>query len=79
IEAEAGGTAMSMVMKKINHAVYSGKGSLKGFADLAGMAAKQFQKAWKDDAAGALDDVGHGLQKNSKEGKNLTAILNDLG
>ncbi|EIB7774680.1 phage tail tape measure protein [Listeria monocytogenes] len=79
IEAEAGGTAMSMVMKKINNAVYSGKGSLKGFADLAGMSAKQFQKAWKDDAAGALDDVVHGLQKNSKEGKNLTAILNDLG
>ncbi|EPX6960416.1 phage tail tape measure protein [Listeria monocytogenes] len=79
IEAEAGGTAMSMVMKKINNAVYSGKGSLKGFADLAGMSAKQFQKAWKDDAAGALDDVVHGLQKNSEEGKNLTAILNDLG
>ncbi|EPF1984008.1 phage tail tape measure protein [Listeria monocytogenes] len=79
IEAEAGGTAMSMVMKKINNAVYSGKGSLKGFADLAGMSAKQFQKAWKDDAAGALDDVVHGLQKNSEEGKNLTAVLNDLG
>lgn len=79
IEAEAGGTAMSMVMKKINNAVYSGKGSLKGFADLAGMSAKQFQKAWKDDAAGALDDVVHGLQKNSEEGKNLTAILNELG
>lgn len=79
IEAEAGGTAMSMVMKKINNAVYSGKGSLKGFADLAGMSAKQFQKAWKNDAAGALDDVVHGLQKNSEEGKNLTAVLNDLG
>lgn len=63
IEAEAGGTAMSMVMKKINNAVYSEKVSLKGFADLAGMSAKQFQKAWKDDAAGALDDVVHGLQK----------------
>ncbi|MCE8057244.1 phage tail tape measure protein [Listeria monocytogenes] len=79
IEAEAGGTAMSAVMKKINNAVYSGKGSLEGFADLAGVSAKEFQKAWKEDAAGALDDVVHGLQKNSKEGKNLTAILNELG
>lgn len=79
INAEAGGTAMTMVMKKINNAVDSGGQKLDGFAKLAGMSAQEFQKAWKDDAATALDAVIHGLSKSGKEGENLTAILSDLG
>ncbi|WP_260490068.1 phage tail tape measure protein [Listeria marthii] len=79
INAEAGGTAMTMVMKKINNAVDTGGQKLDGFAKLAGMSAQEFQKAWKDDAATALDAVIHGLSKSGKEGENLTAILSDLG
>lgn len=45
IEAEAGGTAMSMVMKKIGTAVDNGGDKLKGFAELAGMSAGDFQKS----------------------------------
>ncbi|EUJ23262.1 hypothetical protein MFLO_16120 [Listeria floridensis FSL S10-1187] len=79
IQAEAGGTAMTMVMKKINNAVDSGGAKLTGFAKLAGMSANEFKIAWKKDAASALDAVVHGLSKSSKEGKNLTSILSDLG
>ncbi|MBC1816976.1 phage tail tape measure protein [Listeria seeligeri] len=79
INAEAGGTAMTMVMKKINNAVDSGGEKLDGFAKLAGMSSQEFQKAWNDDAATALDAVIHGLSKSGKEGENLTAILGDLG
>lgn len=79
INAEAGGTAMTMVMKKINNAVDAGGQKLDGFAKLAGMSSQEFQKAWKDDAATALDAVIHGLAKSGEEGKNLTAILGDLG
>ncbi|MGJ8731440.1 phage tail tape measure protein [Listeria aquatica] len=79
INAEAGGTAMTTVMKKINNAVDSGGSKLNGFAKLAGMSAGEFKKAWKSDAASALDAVVHGLSKSSSEGKNLTAILSDLG
>ncbi|EPZ3525242.1 phage tail tape measure protein [Listeria monocytogenes] len=79
INAEAGGTAMTMVMKKINNAVDSGGQKLDGFAKLAGMSSAEFQKAWNDDAATALDAVIHGLSKSGKEGENLTAILDSLG
>ncbi|HDT8447015.1 TPA: phage tail tape measure protein [Listeria monocytogenes] len=79
INAEAGGTAMTTVMKKINNAVDSGGNKLDRFASLAGMSAQEFQKAWKNDAASALDAVIHGLEKSGKEGKNLTAILDSLG
>lgn len=79
INAEAGGSAMTIVMKKINNAVYSGGSKLNGFAKLAGMSAGEFKKAWKEDAATALDAVVHGLEKSGKQGKNLTGILADLG
>lgn len=79
INAEAGGTAMSTVMKKIGMAVDRGGDKLTGFADLAGMSNKKFAEAWNKDAAGALDKVIHGLARSKKEGTNLTAVLNGLG
>lgn len=79
INAEAGGTAMSTVMKKIGMAVDRGGDKLTGFADLAGMSNKKFAEAWNKDAAGALDKVIHGLARSKKEGSNLTAVLNGLG
>ncbi|MDQ0270719.1 phage tail tape measure protein [Cytobacillus purgationiresistens] len=79
IEAEAGGTAMSTVMKKISKAVDGGGKSLKGFAEISGMSSTEFEKAWKEDAIGALNLFIEGLGKSSKEGKNLTTMLDDLG
>lgn len=79
IEAEAGGTAMTTVLKKIDKAVGEGGGSLQGFAKAAGVSSSDFAKAWKKDPIVALDMFIKGLGKSSKEGKNLTTILSDLG
>ena len=79
IEAEAGGTAMTTVLKKIDKAVGDGGKSLQGFAKAAGVSSSDFAKAWKKDPVTALDMFIKGLDKSSKEGKNLTTILSDLG
>lgn len=79
IEAEAGGTAMTTVLKKIQSAVGKGGKSLEGFASAAGMSSADFKKAFETDAVGALDMFVKGLSKSSKNGKNLTTILSDLG
>ncbi|MCR1834969.1 phage tail tape measure protein [Oceanobacillus caeni] len=79
IEAEAGGTAMTTVLKKIDKAVGEGGKSLSGFAKAAGVSSKDFANAWKKDPVKALDMFIKGLNKSSDEGKNLTTILSDLG
>lgn len=79
IQAEMGGTAMTTILKKIDSAVGEGGKSLSGFAKAAGVSSKEFAKAWKEDPIVALDLFVKGLDKSSKEGKNLTSILTDLG
>lgn len=79
IEAEAGGTAMSTVMQKINAAVGSGGKTLEGFAKIAGMSAGEFKTAWEEDAATALNTFIEGLGESSKAGDNLSEMLKDLG
>ncbi|MGF9979357.1 phage tail tape measure protein [Viridibacillus arvi] len=79
IEAEAGGTAMTTVLKKIDKAVGAGGKSLEGFANVAGMTSADFKNAFEKDAVGALDMFIKGLSKSSKNGENLTTILDGLG
>lgn len=79
IEAEAGGTAMTMVLKKIDRAVGEGGDSLADFAKASGTSSKEFADAWKKDPIGALDLFINGLSDSADEGKNLTSILTDLG
>lgn len=79
IEAEAGGTAMTMGMKKIQSAVDEGGESLAGFAEVAGMSSEEFAKLWNDDAAAGLEAFVHGLANAGAEGQNMSTILSDLG
>jgi TP901 family phage tail tape measure protein len=79
IEAEAGGTAISTVIKTINSSVISGGSSLKEFAKLAGTTSEAFQAAWKKDAASALVSVVEGLSKMQKSGQDVNAELGLLG
>ncbi|WP_212925329.1 phage tail tape measure protein [Oceanobacillus sp. J11TS1] len=79
IEAEAGGTAMTTVLKKIDAAVDEGGESLQGFAKASGTSSKEFADAWKNDPISALDLFINGLSDSSDEGANLTSILTDLG
>ena len=79
IEAEAGGTAMSMGMKKIDAAVREGGDSLAGFADVAGMTSDEFSRLWSDDAAAGLDVFVQGLARISAEGGDVSGVLSELG
>lgn len=79
IDAEAGGTAISLVMKKIGNSVADGSDAVGIFAETAGMSSEQFAKAWGTDAAGALADFVAGLGQARADGENVNATLKDLG
>lgn len=79
IEAEAGGTAMTTAMKKMQNAVSDGGKELQGFADVADMSAGEFAEAFEKDPARALQAFVEGLQRASDDGENLNGILGDLG
>ena len=79
IEAEAGGTAMTTVLKKIQSSVDAGGADLEAFAKAAGSSSEAFKKAWESDAVSALDMLIKGLAESSAEGENLTTILESLG
>jgi TP901 family phage tail tape measure protein len=79
IEAEAGGTAISTVIKTIGNAVSAGGEDLDKFAKIAGVSSSAFAKAWREDASGALVMVVAGLGKMHDQGKNVNTVINDLG
>jgi TP901 family phage tail tape measure protein len=78
IEAEAGGTAFSRVFVRINDAVIDGSDKLGVFADVAGMSAEQFQRAYEQDAAGAIVSFVEGLGQMQASGQSTTSVLEDL-
>lgn len=79
IEAEAGGTAFSRVMLKINNHVMSGGEKLKIFAAVAGMTADQFAAQWRENAAQALAAFINGLGQMQQSGQNVVPVLEQLG
>lgn len=79
IDAEAGGTAMSLTMKRIAKEVETTGPKLELFARTAGMTSADFAKAWKDDAAGALAVFIEGLGETEAQGMSTTAVLTELG
>ena len=79
VEAQMGGTAISRVMVEIASSVATADEKLALLASTAGMSASQFQKAWQEDAAGALVAFIEGLGKVQEEGGNLFALLDELG
>lgn len=79
VNAEAGGTAMTTILKKINAAVGEGGASLKGFADTAGVSSAEFAKLWKDEPVAALDAFVKGLAESGAAGENMASILANLG
>lgn len=79
IEAEAGGTAISTVMTKIDKSVALNDKTLSTWADTAGMSVSNFKKMWESDAYGALQKVIGGMGDVKKEGGNLNLVLEELG
>lgn len=79
IEAEAGGSAISKVMIDMAAAVSSGGEDLDKFADAANMSSADFAKAFRDDAAGALNSFITGLGSLESRGKDVLNVLADMG
>ncbi len=75
IEAAAGGSSVSKMLKKIDLAVSTGDKNLSKFAEVSGMTSQQFQKAWGEDAAGTFLKFVEGIGKSG----DVTKTLNDLG
>lgn len=78
IEAEAGGSAMSKLLKKIQLATELGGDDLKDFAKVAGMTSSEFKQAFEKDAVKALTAFIAGLNDTKRNGKSAIAILNDM-
>lgn len=79
IEAEAGGSAISKLLKEFETMVATGDSSLGAFAEIAGMTASEFSQAWGQDAVGALSKFIDGLGEVDASGGSMVAVLSDLG
>lgn len=79
IEAEAGGSAMSKLLKKIQVSTETGGKDLNKFAKIAGMSTKDFKKAFEKDAVKALSAFISGLNDTKKNGKSAVAVLDEMG
>lgn len=78
MEAQAGGTAFSRVMIDMQLAVETNSERLKDFASVAGMSTSEFSRAFKEDAAGALQAFIEGLSQAGGESESAIKILNDM-
>lgn len=79
INAEAGGSAFSRVMQKMNTAVVSGGAELEGFAKVSGMSAEDFAKSWKENPQDAITAFVKGLGRAQDSGDDIISTLKDLG
>lgn len=78
IQAEAGGSAMSKIMTKINRSVFDGGKNLQNYASVAGVSAEKFASVWRSEPAKALAMVAKGLDDVNKSGGNVDAVLDSL-
>lgn len=79
IEAEAGGSAFSKVMIEMQLAVETNSKKLGEFADVAGMSASEFKRAFQEDAAGAIITFIQGLGNAEEKGLSAIKVLDDMG
>lgn len=79
IEAEAGGSAMTQVMTKMQNAVMSGGENLGKFAKAAGVSAGEFANAFNNRPVEALELVLKGLKNVKESGGNVNDVLASLG
>lgn len=75
VTAEAGGTAVSKVMMKMNTAVASGSEEVEKFAEVAGISGQEFADLWEEDAASAFTMFVEGL---GEAGGDAVTLLDDL-
>ena len=76
LEAQAGGTAFSKMFVNMKVAAETGSKDLKTYAEVAGMSAAEFKKAFEEDAAGAITAFISGLGSGSKS---AIVMLDEMG
>lgn len=79
IEAEAGGSAISKLLRQFETMVATGSDKLESFASIAGMSAAEFSQKWGEDAVGALSAFINGLGEIDAAGGSSVAVLDELG
>lgn len=78
IEADAGGTAFSKMLAKLQMAVETGE-DLKDYAKVAGMTGSEFKQAFAEDATIAINAFLAGLGDTERNGKSAIVVLDDMG
>lgn len=76
LEAEAGGTAFSTAISRMQVAVETGSEDLQAYADVAGMSAAEFAAAFREDAASAFTAFVQGLSSGSQS---AIVMLDEMG
>lgn len=76
IEAEAGGTAMSKILKMFQLA--NARGDMSEFASVAGMSEEAFSKLYEGDSLKAISAFTKGLNDTERNGKSAVQILDDM-
>lgn len=79
VSAEQGGSSFSKLMIDMQLATETGNKNLGKFAKVAGMSSKDFQQAFKEDAAGAIATFIVGLGKSEEHGTTAIKVLDDMG
>ncbi len=79
VRAQQGGSAISTAIIQIDRATNAGGAKLAQFANVAGMSADQFKKAFKENAAGALVSFIEGLGKLHDKHVDLIPVMDALG
>ena len=78
IEAEAGGSAFSKLLTKLQLAAETGE-NLKEYAKVSGMTETEFKKTFSEDATAAINAFLSGLNNTERNGKSAIAVLDDMG
>ena len=79
IEAEAGGSAMSQTLKKMDAAVRESGAELETYASVAGVTSEEFAKAWQENPTEAITTFIDGLGGMIERGEDANSVLADLG
>lgn len=78
LRSEEAGSSISRVLMDMQTEVETGGEKLAGFAEVAGMSADEFARAFRDDAAGAFNAFVMGLGRVVESGEGATQILDEL-
>lgn len=79
LEAEAGGSAFSKALKKMETAVATGSNALEDFAKVSGLTRDEFAEMWKNNPADAFQAFIVGLSNMDEAGMSAIATLDEIG